>query len=379
MIDTARMESLLRIARDLDVARVALVGDTCWWLRKSADKWSTQHMGVDSLVRRVLANGITGGRKLASGHEYLRCQEVASGHPKGRSTAKEPRSGLTRGGLLTPVPTSCGSGPPLFTTYPRINAAANNTAQLKAVDAGLPFRLLQKAGMATARMQDMARRLEASGSNDAWSLMLDLYPLRFRDLAAMRGGPVRDRSREWYFDARSHVRLQGSQRPQRRHAGSRARLMHRFGVHRGSRLRRWRDPRSWIALFHGLAAIPWYNEVLKVMLFRLPAGGWFRTVHDPAFPVRADCLLAFEHYKFCGDLFRRLLDAMATGAYTNDTVRYLDLHRLLGAMARKDASFLCPYSEPAGAFAAYVACGAGRAHAALSRHAAPPCPGAETS
>ena len=207
-------------------------------------------------------------------------------------------------------------------------------------------------------LQDMAQRLEASGCNAAWSLMLDLYPRGIRDLEAMRDDPRLDRSREWYFDARSHVCLQGSHRPQRRHAGSRARLMHRFGVHRTSRLRRWHDPRSWVALLHGLAAIPRYNEILKVMLFRLPAAGWFRTVHDPAFPVRTDCLLPFEHYKFCGDLFRRLPDAIATGAYTNDSVRYVDLRRLLWAMECEDALFLCPYSELAGAFAAYLACGA---------------------
>ena len=33
-------------------------------------------------------------------------------------------------------------------------------------------------------IQDMAARLDASGCNAAWSLMLDLYPRRFRDLAA---------------------------------------------------------------------------------------------------------------------------------------------------------------------------------------------------
>ena len=172
-------------------------------------------------------------------------------------------------------------------------------------------------------LQDMAARLEASGRTAAWSVMLDLYPARFHDLAAMRGEPVLDRSRAWYFDARSHVRLRGSDRPQMRHAGSRARLMHRFGVHRTSRLRRWRDPGSWVALLRGLTTIPRYNEILKMMLFRLPAGGWFRTVHDPAFQIRTDCLLPFEHYKFCGDLFRRVPDAIATGAWAGDSVRYV--------------------------------------------------------
>lgn len=101
-------------------------GVACWWLQKSADKWCTQHMGVDPLVPRVLATRTTCGRKLASGHEFPMFQVVASGNPKGRSAAKEPRSGLTQGSLQTPVPTSCGSSPPLFTTYARIYAVDNS-------------------------------------------------------------------------------------------------------------------------------------------------------------------------------------------------------------------------------------------------------------
>ena len=83
-------------------------------------------MGVDFWGRRVLTNRATGGRKLASGHECPMCQDVASGHPKGRSAAKEPRRGLTRGSVLTPSPTSCGSSHPLFAIYARIYTAANN-------------------------------------------------------------------------------------------------------------------------------------------------------------------------------------------------------------------------------------------------------------
>ena len=37
-------------------------------------------------------------------------------------------------------------------------ALVGDTAQLKAVDAGQPFRLLQKAGMATATMQEVKRQ-----------------------------------------------------------------------------------------------------------------------------------------------------------------------------------------------------------------------------
>ena len=83
-------------------------------------------MGVDFRGRRVLTNRETGGRKLASGHEYPMCQDVASGHPKGWSAAKEPRRGLTRGSVLTLGPTSCGSSHPLFAIFARIYTAANN-------------------------------------------------------------------------------------------------------------------------------------------------------------------------------------------------------------------------------------------------------------
>ena len=134
--------------------------------------------------------------------------------------------------------------------------------------------------------------------------------------------------------------------------------MHRFGVRRAGGRGRWRDPRSWIARLRDIAAIPRYNAILKLMLLRLPAHGWLRTVHAPAFSVDTDCLLPFEHYKLSGDLFRRVPDAVATGAYANDSARFVDLGRLLAAMERTDETFLCPYSERAGAFGAYLACGA---------------------
>ena len=206
-------------------------------------------------------------------------------------------------------------------------------------------------------IQDMAARLDASGCNAAWSVMLDLYPRRFRDLAAMRADSALDRGGEWYFDARPHFHVRDGRPPRRRHAGSRARLMHRFGIHRARCLRQWNEPGSWVALLRGMATIPRYNEIRKTLLFKRPADGWFLSIHDPAFPIRTDCLLPFEHYRFTGDLFRRIPDALSTRAYANDSARYVDLTRLLSLMERRDATFLCPYSQRAGAFDAYLACG----------------------
>ena len=51
-----------------------------------------------------------------------------SGHPQGRSAAKEPRSGLTRLNPLTLDPTCCGFSHSLFAIYVRIYAAVNRSA-----------------------------------------------------------------------------------------------------------------------------------------------------------------------------------------------------------------------------------------------------------
>ena len=71
---------------------------------------------------------IVDGRKPASGHESQLRQGVASGHPQGRSAAKEPQSGLTRRNPLTFDPTCCGFSHSLFAIYARFCAAVNSLA-----------------------------------------------------------------------------------------------------------------------------------------------------------------------------------------------------------------------------------------------------------
>ena len=104
-----------------------IAGPSCWWRPKSAEKWRTQDMGVDFLDRRVLAKRVVDGRKPASGHESQLRQGVASGHPQGRSAAKEPQSGLTRRNPLTFDPTCCGFSHSLFAIYARFYAAVNTS------------------------------------------------------------------------------------------------------------------------------------------------------------------------------------------------------------------------------------------------------------
>ena len=101
-------------------------------------------MGVDFLDRRVLAKRVVDGRKPASGHESQLRQGVASGHPQGRSAAKEPQSGLTRRNPLTFDPTCCGFSHSLFAIYARFYAAVKQVAVRRMNFDGVGFRSLMR-------------------------------------------------------------------------------------------------------------------------------------------------------------------------------------------------------------------------------------------
>ena len=139
-----------RVRRTLlpfDAGADAVLRRVCWWRPKSAEKWRTQDMGVDFLDRRVLAKRVVDGRKPASGHESQLRQGVASGHPQGRSAAKEPQSGLTRRNPLTFDPTCCGFSHSLFAIYARCYAAVNTCSPLGCCGRGIRHRrLVHSAG-----------------------------------------------------------------------------------------------------------------------------------------------------------------------------------------------------------------------------------------
>ena len=109
-------------------------------------------MGVDFLDRRVLAKRAVDGRKPASGHESQLRQGVASGHPQGRSAAKEPQSGLTRRNPLTFDPTCCGFSHSLFAIYARFYAAVNTVNDVRKLAPSKPaYGWMEMAYSATAR------------------------------------------------------------------------------------------------------------------------------------------------------------------------------------------------------------------------------------
>ena len=100
------------------------------------------------------------------------CQDVASGHPKGRSAAKEPRRGLTRGSVLAPSPTSCGSSHPLFAIYARIYTAANIDSAFAAFEAlsrGLHALCVRFAAGVTPGPRNTRFRLVASLDRSGFS------------------------------------------------------------------------------------------------------------------------------------------------------------------------------------------------------------------
>ena len=135
---------------------------------QSAEKWRTQDMGVDFLDRRVLPKRVVDGRKPASGHESQWRQGVASGHPQGRSAAKEPRSGLTRLNPLTLDPTCCGFSHSLFAIYVRFYAAVNKSFPKKTGSAVIGCELPGSAGC-PSRVCVANRQLRVPGAEMALS------------------------------------------------------------------------------------------------------------------------------------------------------------------------------------------------------------------
>ena len=82
-------------------------------------------------------------------------QGVASGHPQGRSAAKEPQSGLTRRNPLTFDPTCCGFSHSLFAIYARFCAAVNTRVTIL-------VETLASAGCEPAAYAQRASRLHRS-------------------------------------------------------------------------------------------------------------------------------------------------------------------------------------------------------------------------
>ena len=197
-------------------------------------------------------------------------------------------------------------------------------------------------------IDDIVMLLEKSGSNAAWTVMLDVYPRSISDLTEMCNDEALDRNKEWFFDGVKHFELNARSDPKLIYGGSRARLMQKF------RVGRLMKPyfRSKVRRLKG--KVPKYNSLIKTMLVKIPEDGYFKDPHFPLFTINTDILLPFEHYKFCGNIFERSRYAIASGVYAAGSFQYANIFELLSKMERKGDSFICKFSQSTRNFQNYV-------------------------
>lgn len=188
---------------------------------------------------------------------------------------------------------------------------------------------------------DLIHELDKRGDEAVWGVMLDLYPERIGILREQQKDQVFDPDGAWYFDGQPHLKLRDGEMPASVYAGSRARLMARFGLN--NKVSRTRS----IAARINRSYVPVYNLIRKPFLLKWREGRYFLNNHKIDFEGSTDFLLPIKHYKFTGDLYRRVVQAMKLGSHYNGSSEYRDMKRLLEKMERKDAGFLYPKSMSA--------------------------------
>lgn len=181
---------------------------------------------------------------------------------------------------------------------------------------------------------DIVLRLEQRGSDSIWGVMVDMYPASISEVRSS-GEPFR-LDDPWYFDAGRHVVVRpGRRKPVTLYRGSRARLMGENGM---------TEPgMSWAkraALRIGLGGYVKRNVIHKVPLVRWTSAHRFDGSHQIAPPPTVGDHLAIMHFKFTGDLGRKLDYALESGGYFDGSRQYVELAQLLASMEQRNASFL---------------------------------------
>ena len=195
--------------------------------------------------------------------------------------------------------------------------------------------------------RDLSSVIAAAEKDEAKAVvavMLDLYPKSISDIQKEQVFDSRD---EWFFDGVPHLRLCTDEsrlnRPERLYEGARDRLIRKHLP----------DPFSWRVLAKKLLKRPIKRkstEIVKVPLMFWSSDSFFTNSHWPQIPVSSKLLLPLCHYKFTWDLYRRVKQALESGAYWRGSVEYQGLSLLLARMAEAKADFCCEHSVRAGEF-----------------------------
>ncbi|WP_299131778.1 glycosyltransferase family 2 protein [uncultured Amaricoccus sp.] len=196
---------------------------------------------------------------------------------------------------------------------------------------------------------DVIARLTAAGSDSVWGVMVDLYPERITP-----AGPFRVDG-DWFFDARPHLYARpGWKKPMTLYRGSRARLLaeHRISERKGA-LRA-------AALRLGLGGFLKVNNLAKAPLVRWTAGHRFDGSHRVVPPPTVGDILAIMHFKFAGDLGRKVAYALDTKGYEGGSRQYQLMGELLARMEAEGRDFLGRGSRRLTSPADLYAAGVGR-------------------
>ena len=94
-----------------------------------------------------------------------------------------------------------------------------------------------------------------------------------------------------------------------------------------------------------------YNLNWKPVLLKWGADCYFRRSHDTYLPVSARILLPIQHFRFAGNLYRKIATGLKEGAYYNNSADHRLLGELLSTMEAQDGSFLYRESKPLKSFA----------------------------
>ncbi|MEO1161749.1 MAG: glycosyltransferase family 2 protein, partial [Pseudomonadota bacterium] len=193
-------------------------------------------------------------------------------------------------------------------------------------------------------LDDFCRELDKRGDEAVWGAMLDMYPECIGVLREQQKDLAFDPGQGWHFDGQPHLRLRTGTMPRTVYGGSRARLMARYGLnHKVSR-------RKSVASRFIPWYVPAYNLVRKPVLFKWREGRFLLNNHNISFEGSTNFLLPIKHYKFTGDLYRRVIQAIQLGSHYDGSSEYRNMRRLLEKMEQEDADFRYPKSMPADNF-----------------------------
>ena len=181
---------------------------------------------------------------------------------------------------------------------------------------------------------DLAKELDVTGYRAVWGVMLDMYPASISDLKQTRAATEFDVGATWYFDGVQHLRLRSGKGPKLVYPGSRARLMAQYGIVKHTKRRK-----SITYKVFG-RPLPKSNIIHKPVLLKWSQDAVFLSSHNVNLKASSRFLLPIRHYKFTGDLYRRMADAIKSGAYSGGSIEYVQIKHLLDSMEQEDFSFL---------------------------------------